>query len=194
MCIAFGLILMTGILFFAGSKPFSCFACGVIGAASIVLMYRRIAVHRRAVSVRERAVLVRAIGISGYLADLGASLLLAALGYLGAVAAASGWIVAFTPYLLLTFFFPWSRIGLCRRSLTQPLSLLCAGMIVGLAVTDRLPHPIVVGVVVWMLWMSAVLAWLRLVLIDRYKPGSTDSAGRAHEPKAVDGAAMLHNI
>ena len=56
VCIAFGLILMTSILFFAGSKPFSYFACGVIGAASIVLMYRRIAVHWRAVSVRERAI------------------------------------------------------------------------------------------------------------------------------------------
>lgn len=193
-CISFGMILLSGILFTAESNPFSYFTCAAVGATAMVLMYRRIAVHWRAVSAHERAVLVDVVGKSGYSRHLRASLFLAALGYLGAVAAGSGWIAVFIPYVLLTFLFPWSRIALCRRSLGAPLTLLCAGMTVGLAVADRLPHSLVLGAIVWMLWTSAVFAWLRLVLLDRYGPGPTQAIRQhAVEQKIGNEAEMLHN-
>lgn len=192
-CISLGVTTLASVLLLARARPVLYVMCGAVGAISIALMYRRIAVQWRAVSALEREERQSRSGKPGNLPHLRSSLMLALLGYLSAQLAGSGWITAFFPCVAFIHLFPWSRIALCRRSLAIPLSILCAGMTMGLIVAGRLPHPLVLGGVAWMLCTAAVFAWFRLSLIDSSLPRSMRTLNQDASDRIEDGAEVPHN-
>lgn len=193
VCISFGLILLSGSLFLVRAKPAAFVTSGLVGATAIVLMSRRIARYWRADVALEHGVSEDAIGKLRSPSFLLALLFLAGTGYIGAIAAGTGWATPFIPYVMFLFLFPWSRIAFCRTSPATALSRLCAGLIAGLVTAERLPHPLLGGVTVWMLWTTAVLAWLRLILSDRQRLRAAGTTGRHATDKPENTPEVLHN-
>lgn len=193
LCISFGLILLVGSLLLVRAKPAAFIASGLVGATAILLMNRRIANHWRAGIALERGVRKDTVGKLRSPSFLLALLFLASTGYIGAIAAGTGWATPFVPYVMFLFLFPWSRIALCRTSPATSLSVLCAGLIAGLVTTERLPHPLLTGVTVWMLWTAAVLAWLRLILIDRQQLRAARAVGRHAAEKTGNAPEVVHD-
>lgn len=191
LCISSGLILLLATLLLVRAKPAAFIASGLVGATALVLMYRRNAKHWRAAlerGVREdagRKLRSRSVFL--------ALSFLASTGYVGAIAAGTGWATPFLPYMMFLSLFPWSRIALCRTSPATSLQVLCAGLIAGLVTTERLPHPLFTVVTVWMLWTAAVLAWLRLILIERQQLRATRAVGRQATERPQSAPEVLHD-
>ncbi|WP_281908300.1 hypothetical protein [Massilia varians] len=178
LCISFGFILLLSSLFLVRAKPAALIVSGLVGAAAMMLMNRRIANYWRGGIALEHQGPEDAVGKLLSPSFLLALLFLASTGYIGAIAAGTGWATPLFPYVMFLFLFPWSQLALCRTSPATSLSVLCAGLIAGLVTMDWPPHPLVIGVAVWMFWTSAVLAWLRLILIDRQQLRATRAVGQ----------------
>lgn len=193
LCISFGLLLLLGSLFLAEARPTAFFASGLVGATAIVLMYRRIASQWRPDTAPDRGIRGAMIGSLSNMPFLLTAIFLAGTGYIGAKAAGTAWATPFIPYVLFVFLFPWCRIALCRTKLATSLTMLCAGLIAGLVTTDPLPKPFVLAIAAWILWLTAVLGWLRLILIDRQQLRAKRAAGGHAADQQGNELEVLHN-
>lgn len=178
LCILFGLILVLGSLSLVQAKPIAFLASGLVGAITTVLIYRRIAGHWQAGVAFECGIRKDAVGKLRRPSFLLALLFLGSTGYIGAIVAGTGWATPVILYALFLFLFPWYRVAICKTSPALSLSVLSAGLITGLVTTDWLPHLLLIGVTVWILWTAALLAWLTLIFLDRQQLRATSAVSR----------------
>ena len=156
LCYSFGLVLLEAWLIRLEAKPFAHLltACGALVA---VIAYWGLLRRYRAASQRAFA----ASGDSTL--AFGGVALLAGFGYAGALALASGVITLFAAFAVAACSLPWSRIPLCRTHILPPCALVIGTALLALPRLDQLPHPLLLPLAIWILWLASCGAWLRNV-------------------------------
>ncbi|KGF80636.1 hypothetical protein IA69_17715 [Massilia sp. JS1662] len=178
VCTSLGLLLLEACFVQAAAKPSTHVIIAVVGATLAALMYRRIAIY---LGMGPGHSLPQQGGIDAALlrlSQLGSAVLLMIVGYVGAKVFATGSATTSGLFTLCLLFFPWSRVAFCRMHLPASWLMIILGMVAGLLTAARLPHPLVLGVAIWMLWISAASAWMRFIFIRRNKECNVQ-AGKA---------------
>lgn len=166
MCIIFTALLAEAFIGQAGAGPGVHLACALLFLAQAAAIYLSIRPYRSGTAP------MTGFGGGGRLgkgADLAAALCLAALGYGGIAWLSAGWALPAGLLALLLCVLPWSRVPLCRNRLPVAAAVLLAGATAALLAAKPVHAPLFLLVPVWMLWLAATGAWLRLILLKRRK-------------------------
>lgn len=93
--------------------------------------------------------------------------LLVAFGYSSAVILSRGSMLIFAGFAACASLFPWSAFALCRTRISVSLTLVSLAAVIGMLMLDVLSAPFLPPLAVWMLWMAAVGAWVRNIILRR---------------------------
>jgi hypothetical protein len=169
VCTTFGFLMLETCLIRLAARPVVHLTGMVIGTTLVVLIYRGMIGYWRvlAASTLETN---RAEDESLFsTSHLTSALLLVGIGYLGAKTLGSGWATASGLYVIFLLLFPWSKVPLCRRSVAASWSVISLAVIAALLTAGQQPHPLLLSIVVWILWIAAAWTWLRLILLRKRK-------------------------
>lgn len=179
LCFLLGLVLLESWFIRMEARATVHLVTAPSGSAIAALAYRALTRRYRAAAGDAPA---SGRGGRGW-APAGLALLLA-FGYGGALALRSGMVTLFGAFAVLACTLPWSRIKLCRRHILLPTALVIGSLVLALPRLDRLPHPLLLPLSVWMLWLAAVSAWLRNLYYRRRGPGAPTTGTAC--PAALD--------
>jgi hypothetical protein len=171
VCTTLGLLLLEACFLRIGAKPTAHIFTVLVGTTFTTLIYRRIAGYRPTGQQR-----LRWTETGGYQRLISTSHLMSAalfigVGYLGPTVFALGWVTPSALYIICLFLFPWSSMRFFRRSLPASWAMVSFGAIAGLLTERQNLQPLLLGMSIWMLWLSATFAWLRLIFIKHGKLG-----------------------
>jgi hypothetical protein len=181
LCFSLGLVLLEAWLIRLDARP-GAHLLTAGGAVVAALAYRALAGRYRAARQRSFDHIGDGRGIRpGALAlALPGVALLIAFGYAGALALASGVVTLFGAFAIVACSFPWSRVGLCRTRILLPSALVIGTALLALPRLDQLPHPLLLPLSVWMLWLTASGAWIRNAYCKWRRPAASGFAVASH--------------
>lgn len=184
LCSALGFVLLETWIIQIGGKPIVHTMIVSIGAILACIIYRTIVPSYAAAAMSSNEAVRDKLGKLRGSASLACAALLVLFGYAGAMALLSGWMTNFAVFAGCAYLFPWSKIALCRTHLRISAALVTIAMALGLLVADPLPHPLLLPVAIWMLWMTAVWAWLMNIFYRHRKSKASRSVvhRRVEEP------------
>lgn len=187
-CTTLGFFLLENCLIQLCAKPLAHITSVVVATAIVSFIYRHIKayVSKPTTCVGESS---QERGNRPWnLSNLISAVLLISIGYMGALAVESQWTTPSALYAICLFVFPWSKVALCRRNLPASWLVMNIGTACGFIAEAPLPNPIFLGISVWLFWMAALGAWIRLIFLKREKffpPQKQDHHAVEDPPKVM---------
>lgn len=162
---ALGFALLETACILIAAAPAVHLAAILAGAALVSVSLRRFLRHWPARHGELRG--LRALPASALPWRVLAAVLVAAGAFLAAAALSSGLVTPFILFALALVLVPWARFAQTRAHCLGHALAAAGGSAAGLVAFGMRFHPMLLLAIAWMLWLSAILGWMRIVFIEK---------------------------
>jgi hypothetical protein len=168
LCTGLGFLLLEKCSIEMGARPIvqitSTVVCALIAGAT----FRGAALQRPAASPTvENGPQKR--GLPASAGNIVSAMLLACIGYAGAVALKGGWATNAAVLAVCLHLIPWSRIPLCSAGFLVPWGILMLSAAATMVTWGTLLAPLSLVAGAWFLWMASLCAWMMLIFLRKQR-------------------------